>query len=300
MRQSHSLGPETESVNSRLVARLLLLVLLFLALIPAPGQALQMLEVGIFPRGEAEATRQMFQPMIDHLQHRLGIRVSLDVPPDYQSFWRRLQKGKYDLVHLNQYYYLRAHQQLGFRAILKNEERGSAKIASVIWVRKDSGIRTAEDLAGSKIIFGGGEGAMVSSIMAQDLLETAGLPPSNYLPQYAMSPVQALVGLYYHRGSAAAAGDTMQHHLKVYSDIDPEQLWPLLKSEPVAHLPWAVGPAIDESLSKRIQEILTGLKEAPGGRRLLAKAGLTALVPASDSDYDTHRQIVQRVLGERY
>jgi phosphonate transport system substrate-binding protein len=274
--------------------------LLFLALKPASGQALQILEVGIFPRGEAEATRQMFQPLMDHLQHSLGVRVNLDVPPDYQSFWRRLQKGKYDLVHVNQYHYLRAHQQLGFRAILKNEERGRAEISSVIWVRKDSDIRTAKNLAGRKIIFGGGESAMVSSIMARDLLSKVGLPPSDYLPQYAMSPVQALVGLYFQQGSAAAAGDTIQHHLSFYEDMDSGQLRPLLKSEPVAHLPWAVGPSIDEILSKRIQYILSGLKETPKGRRLLARAGLTSLVPASDADYDIHRQIIQRVLGERY
>ena len=114
------------------------------------------LSVGIFPRRDSEVTREMFAPLMDHLGQALKLQVSLDVPPDFEAFWERLIENRYDLVHLNQYQYLRAHQLFGYQAILKNEEMGRTEITPVIWVRKGSGINQPSDLKGKKVIFGGG------------------------------------------------------------------------------------------------------------------------------------------------
>ena len=61
-----------------------------------------------------------------------------------------------------------------------------------------------------------------------------------------------------------------------------------------------ISPDLDTKVAKRLQSVLIGLQESLHGRRLLAAAGLTALVPANDSEYDIHREIVLRVLGERF
>ena len=111
------------------------MICIFLALL-FPVKAATALEdelrVGIFPRRNVDKSFQMFTPLIEHLQKRLNRTVVLDIPPDMPAFWSRLEEGKYDLVHLNQYHYVRAHAELGWQAILKNEEFGKDSLAAAL------------------------------------------------------------------------------------------------------------------------------------------------------------------------
>jgi phosphonate transport system substrate-binding protein len=278
--------------------------LLLLAVLPLAELVMAMdaasFKVGVFPRRTADWTRQMFQPMMDYLQRELNTQVILDVPPDFQAFWEQVAQGRYNLVHFNQYQYLVSHKQFGYQAVLMNEELGRSRIASVIWVRKDSGIRKPLDLKGKKIIFGGGKQAMVSYIMAVDLLRRHGLEEHDYLRQFAINPVNALVSLYYRQGMAAGAGDLLPQLFTLKKGIDLDELEPLLKSQSVAHLPWAVGAEIPPAQARRIQHLMVKLKASHKGRKILARAGLTALVPACDDDYTPHREIINRVSGEHF
>jgi phosphonate transport system substrate-binding protein len=257
-------------------------------------------KVGIFPRRSADVTQQMFQPMMEYLRQELNTPVTLSVPPDFQAFWEQVTQGRYDLVHLNQYQYFLSHQRFGFRAILMNEELGRSRIASVIWVRKDSGIKKPLDLEGKKIIFGGGKQAMVSYIMAVDLLQRHGLEQRDYLMQFAINPVNALISLYYRQGMAAGAGDVLPQLPALRQAIDLDELEPLLKSRPVAQLPWAVSAEVSPARAQSLQHLLVRLKDSDKGREILARAGLTGLVPATDEDYTPYREIINRVLGERF
>ncbi len=258
------------------------------------------LSVGIFPRRDSEVTREMFAPLMDHLRQALKLQVSLDVPPDFEAFWERLIENRYDLVHLNQYQYLRAHQLFGYQAILKNEEMGRTEITPVIWVRKGSGINQPSDLKGKKVIFGGGRQAMVSYIMAADLLREHGLAEDDYLIQFAVNPVSAMLSLYYRQSVAAGAGDALPPILGTHESVSPEAFETLLRGQSVAQLPWAVSPALSEKTSLGISQALTTLKRSETGQQLLRHAGLSGLVTATDEDYDPHRQIVARVLQEQY
>ena len=264
------------------------------------GAGINGLTVGIFPRRDAETTREMFEPLLGYLQQELKLAVSLDVPPDFEAFWSQLEKSQYDLVHLNQYQYLRAHYQYGYNAILKNEEMGRSDIASVIWVRKHSGIRQPKDLMGQKVTFGGGRQAMVSYIMAVDLLRQHELNDGDYLSQFALNPAGAMLSLYYRQTTAAAAGDVLPYLLGLDETIATEDFIPLLTSQPVAQLPWAVSLTLPEALSHKIEQTMIGLKNTPSGQKLLATAGLSGFSLARDSDYDPHRHIVARVLREHY
>lgn len=262
------------------------------------ADGLDALSVGIFPRRDAATTRSMFTPLMEQLGRELALEVRLEVAPDFDAFWSRLQEKQYDLVHFNQYHYLRAHQRFGYRAILMNEELGRAEIRSVIWVRSDGDVHRPADLKGKKIVFGGGRHAMVSHIMAMDLLRQHGLAEDDYLALYARNPVSAMRSLYYRQGVAAGAGDMLP--LLFRDSVRLDAFKSLLKSQPVAHLPWAVNRQLPDDLMEEIKRSLIGLKQSRTGRRLLSNAGLSGFVVAKDTDYDPHRRIVARILEEHY
>lgn len=277
-------------------------VLLLLALslaIPAAA-AVDEIRLGVFPRRSAEITQRFFQPLASYLSARLGIPVTLHTPADYPAFWAAIEKGEFDLVHYNQYHYVRAHAQFDHQVIARNEEFGRDTLRATIWVRRDSPFKTLAALKGQKILFGGGKSALVSYITATDMLRTAGLQPGDYLEQFAQNPPKATIGLYYGQADAAAAGDVVTMLPSIRRMIDTDKLRVLAYGNPLPHLPWAVSGEVDADLRQRLQEALLESNLSHAGREVLESMRLTGIRTAVDADYDLVRAVVRRVSGEIY
>jgi len=257
------------------------------------------LTMGIFPRRDAATTEAMFGPLASHLSSAIGRQVHLEVTHDFLGFWDQVRNGRYDIVHYNQYHYLSSHRDYGYRVIAMIEEYGRANIGAAVVVRKDSGIDSVNDLKGRKIIFGGGEQAMVSYIMARHLLMEAGLNNGDYITQFALNPPKACVAVFYRQGAAAGVGDVILDMPVVGNQIDVSEMKILAHSTPIAGLPWAVKNTVPEDLAKRIQASLIALANSAEGKEILARAQLTGFRLAADADYDEHRRIVRQVTGEK-
>lgn len=277
------------------------LLLLMLLVQPALAIAVDTLTLGVFPRRSVEVSEKLFQPLADYLGRQLGLKVELLIPPDFPAFWQAVEQERFQLVHYNQYHYLKAHKNHGHRVILMNEEHGSPRLGAAVLVNRDSDVREIGDLRGRKVLFGGGRDAMVSYIMAVDLLRQAGLQDWDYVSGFALNPIAAAKSLHYRQADAACAGDALPKMKNVrWGQGRPPQFRVLAGSEQIAHLPWAVSALVDQRLAMRIRETLIGLKQTRTGRAILKQAHLTGLVAADDADYALPRQIVERVLGEHY
>lgn len=258
------------------------------------------LSLGVFPRRNVQVTSRMFTPLADHLSEKLGISVKLEVSKDFESFWEGVTSNKYDLVHFNQYHYIRSAKESGYNVILKNEEFGEDRIASSLIVRKDSNINSITDLKGKKIVFGGGPSAMISYIMNTYLLRKAGLNKGDYLVDYAISPPNAVFASYYGHADASGASNVALSLPVISKQVDTKDLKYLVTGEKLAQLPWAVKANMSVDLSTKIQNTLSRLKTTDNGKTILTKAGLTSLNITSDTEYDDHRQIIKDILGEDY
>ena len=256
------------------------------------------LVMGIFPRRNPKTTYRMFTPLARYLSDQLGTLVSLETTRDFPSFWENVQNQRYDLVHFNQYHYVVANKHYGYKAVAMNEENGLSTIASTITVRKDSDITSVEQLKGKKIIFGGGKRAMQSHIVAKWLLKKHGLDESEYVSTFARNPPNALLSVFNGQVDAAGSGDAVLKMQEVERVMDISQLQILVKSEPMAHLPWAVSDKIEPELFATIQSALTNLSQSPKGLEVLESAELTNIVSASNEDYTRAFEIIREVYGD--
>lgn len=256
--------------------------------------------MGVFPRRPPAKMQKMFQPLADYLTRKLKRRVLLEVPVDFYAFWQHLKKGRYDIVHYNQYHYVKSHKEYGYVAILCNEEAGEGTLASTIWVRKDSGIDKPEDLRGKLLIFGGGRDAMVSYIMATDILRKAGLKDGEYLERFAAQPTRSFFGVYYNQADAVGVGNVIINNKGVQKNIDVDKLKIIAQSDALTGLPWAVKPEMPEALKMQIRDLLASLKKNNEGQSILRSAALTGFAPVEDDDFNSHREIILRVLKESY
>jgi phosphonate transport system substrate-binding protein len=288
---AHIVNTKGLSSNS---LRVLLVVFLITAELINTALA-ESLIVGIFPRRDAIITAKLFRPLSHYLQEQLAQPVKLELSPNFEVFLKRLQERRYDLVHLNQYEYINAHDTLDYDVIVQNEEFGEKTIRGAIYVRKDSGIKRIEQLRGRTILFGGGPRAMMSYIVPTYLLRQAGLKTNDYQESYAINPPNAVLATFLKRADAGGAGEVVQRLPMVRKKIDIEELAVIAVSDPLPHLPWAVKKEMDVSLKSRITELLQELKNSVRGQEVLEQARLSAFNPASDRDYDSHRAIIDAV-----
>lgn len=258
----------------------------------AAGEAPLMM--GIFPRRQATLTTELYAPLAAYLGRELGREVRVVTAKDFDAFWDGVEQRRYDIVHYNQFHYVRSADK--YRVIAHNEEFGTGTMAGALYVRKDSGITAIEQLRGRKIVFGGGKDAMISYIMVAHLLQQAGLQPGDYETVFSKNPPNSLISLHFGQADASGAGDNARDLPAVREAMDTDAIAPLGMTERVKHLPWAVRKDMPQALAARIQELLVGLQAREDGRTILARAEMTGFGAARDADYDPHRRIIGKVM----
>lgn len=280
---------------------LLLIALLIVPLTPSRSDAADdEFVVGVFPRRNYTTTIKMFTPLAEYMTEKLGRKVVVRTARDFKTFWEGVTENHYDLVHFNQYHYVKAKELFGYRVIAKNEEFGQSTISGALVTRVDSNIKSIRELKGKTIIFGGGKGAMIAYVMPTLLLRRAGLKKNDYTEKFSINPPNAALAVYFKQAAAGGTGNFVLQLPVVKNKVDTKTLKYLAISKPMAHIPWAVKRTTTKSDQKKIQEILIGLKKHKEGRKILKNSKLTGLIAATDAEYDRHRRVIREVLGEKY
>ena len=274
---------------------LLLGSIAFTAAASAVQAAEDRLILGVFPRYKATQTTTMYAPLADYLSERLGRKVVLVTSKDFDSFWEGVTERRYDVVHYNQYQYIRSART--YRVIAHSQEFGKDAVAGALYVRRDSGITEVSQLRGRTIIFGGGRDAMMSYIAPRFLLMQAGLKEGDFKTEFAVNPPNALLALYHKQADAAGGGDILIDLPVVKNAINTQELRLLAKTEPLLFLPWAVKRTMPAKLAESIQSVLLDLKNSDAGKQVLKSAIMTGMGNAGDRDYDPHRKMTTAVFG---
>jgi phosphonate transport system substrate-binding protein len=259
-------------------------------------EAAEPLVLGVFPRNKAAETTTMYTPLADYLSEQLGRKVVLVTAKDFDSFWKAVTQRQYDIVHYNQYHYIRSAK--AYKVIAHNQEFGKSAVAGALFVRKDSGITDVSQLRGRTIIFGGGKDAMLSYIAPRFLLMQGGLKEKDFKTEFAVNPPNAVIALYNKQADAAGGGDILIDLAAVKNAIDTQELRVLAVTEPLLFLPWAVKRTMPAKLGASIQSILVDLANSEEGRKVLKAAMTTGMGKAEDKDYDPHRKMITAVFGK--
>jgi phosphonate transport system substrate-binding protein len=251
--------------------------------------------MGVFPRFHASETTTRYAPLADYLSERLGRKVSLVTSKDFQTFWQGVQEQRYHIVQYNQYHYIRSAKS--YQVIAHNKEFGKSTIAGTLYVRKDSGVTRLAQLRGRTVLFGGGEDAMIGYIAPVYMLLQAGLKKSEFKSQFAVNPLNSVIGVYNKQADAAGSGDGVLDQPALKNAINTDDLTVIAVTEQLLHLPWAVNRAVPAPLRESIRSALVDLENSEAGKTVLKSAVLSGIGKAEDKDYDPHRKMVRAVLG---
>jgi phosphonate transport system substrate-binding protein len=262
------------------------------------------IRIGYMNCNSAEETMERFGPLTRYLSEQLGVPFEA-VPVDTQEFEGRFKGGEFTFTHTNSILYVMLKHDYDLQLIAA-EKRGQfgSRTAGAIVVRRDSPIKSLQDLKGKRMVFGP-QMAPTGNMAQYDLLLKAGLDPERDLafstiPKGSFKHEKLIYGVYLGAFDAAAAPvldlETMTRDGKIAAD----DFRILAQSEVIPYCTFGSAKTADPALVEKFRKALLELTpettvEINGERRkVLGSAWVDGFEALQDKDYDPVRNMARR------
>ncbi len=282
----------------RRYAVLLSLILLIAGLATRPGAAqevgrpTQELKFGFTPVLSETEMRSEFEPLMAYLSGALRQKVVLYIAKNYGDLRTQMEAGAVDIGSFSPFAYVDAARGGKIRIIAQSILDGSATYRGIIVARKDSRLKTVNDLRGKRFAFVDPKSAS-GYIYPRAMLIEKGINPESYFKEtfFAGGHDQVIAAVLDGRADAGAIYDGALGVAKRIG-LATENLMTLASTDPIPHDAIAVRKAMDKILAKRIQDALLNMDKTETGRRVIAnsKKKLTGHVIADDRRFDVVRR----------
>lgn len=249
------------------------LITAFAALLLAPaaraGEA--KLTLAFIPQENPEKLIGDIRVISDWLSQRIGVPVEGFVTIDHAAAVEALRNGDADISFMGALPFVLAEAEIGSVPLLAEVYRGSARYTGRVFVRRDSGIDSLDDLRGRDIAFADpiSESGYLYPL---DLFVDAGLLEAGQDPAAFFGRV-FFAGGYQQAMQAVAGGLVDAAAASQYAELllTPEQqaqvTW-IAESEPIPSHVVIARPGLDPDLRARFTEAMLALNE-PENRPLL-------------------------------
>ena len=252
---------------------------------------------GVIPRFNPHVTYEYYQPLMDYLSGNTSYRFELRLGRTYLETIEDLRKGTTDVAYLGGATYAIARHRFGARALVKpwNAEGGTTYRCFII-VRKDSPVRTIQDLRGKSVAFGARR-ATTGSLIPSYMLFGSGVTPNHLkvvknLHNHEEVAKAVLKGVY----DAGAVKDV------VAWQYEAQGLRIIAESGELPNAPIAAGPSLPKDAEAAMVKALLSIDgNSPGGKAILLQWGPElrhGFVRARGEEYDfLYKKIVSIPTG---
>jgi phosphonate transport system substrate-binding protein len=236
------------------------------------------------------------------LGKKLGVPIKVYMPTDYLGVVEALRNKTADLAFVHPAGYVFANREARAQIVAVDVWHGKTSYTSRIYVRKDSGLKTLEDLRGKSIAFvdpGSTSGYVYPMVLLIKKGLVKGRDPKTFFKEamYTGTHEAALLALVNGNVDAVASFDLApQQYLKDKERV--EKLTYVAETDPIPEAGVVVREGLDPALVQKLFEALVSFN-APEYRPILNNFyGIDGFAPARDSDYDPVRAAID-LLGWR-
>jgi phosphonate transport system substrate-binding protein len=250
----------------------------------------EMLTIGLIPEQNIFKQMERYKPIAEYIQKKTGYKIELVVLSRYGNVIDSFLSKHMDGAFFGSFSYTLAHARLGVEVLVRPENlKGISSYHGLIFVRKDSRIRTANDMKGKRFVF-------------VDKATTAGyLLPLDYFLEHNITDYRTYFSETYYTGSQdeaikdvlngkadiGAAKDTIYEKLEEADPRIKEELLILDKSPDVPENAFALRKDIDASVRSKLKEVLLNMQNDPEGKNVLKQFGARRFIETTNKDYES-------------
>ncbi|HSB73429.1 MAG TPA: phosphate/phosphite/phosphonate ABC transporter substrate-binding protein [Candidatus Methylomirabilis sp.] len=273
-----------------------------LAAVAKAGESPKQLVMAVTPSNIPTELFKGSEVFAAELGKKLGLTVKVYMPTDYVGVVEALRNKTADIAFVHPAGYVFASREAKAQIVAVDVWHGKTSYTSRIFVRKDSGYRSLEDLRGKTIAFA--DPASTSGyVYPMVLLMKKGLvknrDPKTFFKEamFAGTHEAALLALLNGSVDAVASFDLApQQYLKDKERV--EKVIHIAETDPIPEAGMAARDGLDPALVRRLYDALMAFN-APEYRPVLKDFyGIDGFAPAKDSDYNSVRDAID-LLGWR-
>ena len=243
--------------------------------------------IGLIPEQNIFKQMERYEPLANYLSKKVNMTIRLTVLPRYGNIINNFVSTGLDGSFFGSFTYTLAHEKLGVEVLARPVNlNGTSTYHGLIFVRKDSGIKSIREMEGKRFAF-------------VDKATTAGyLLPLAYFKEYGKDYKAFLKESYFtgthedaiydvlnRKADVGAAKNTVYERLEASDGRIKKELVILERSPDVPENGLAVRKDLDSSLKKKLKEALLTMHENPEGAALLKVFGAQRFIETSNSDY---------------
>ena len=252
---------------------------LFLLLIATVFVLSKEIVFGVVPQQSPSKLLKTWKPIVSYLSKETGLKVVFKTEASIPKFEKALYSGKYDIAYMNPYHYTVYSNKPGYIAFAKALNK---KIKGIVVVKKDSPIKSLEQLSGQKMAFPA-PAAFAASVLPRAHFSKSNIPIT---PKYVSSHDSVYRSVA--KGLFPAGGGVKRTFNNVAPEIR-EQLTILWTTKGYTPHAFAAHPQLDKQLVQKIQTAMLNLDKSDKGKKLLKSIKLKGIMVAHDKDWDDVR-----------
>jgi len=243
---------------------------------------------------EGLARFRQWTPLAEYFADASGLRVKLEIVEDHPAVVRGMEKKLYDLAFVDPAWYVFLSDRKLCLPLARPIVAGRDTFRSALIVHRDSILRSADDLSGSRIALTVPHESAGGYYIPLALLETNNLSTSD--PEkllYSDTFLSILKGVAYGKLEAGFVSSSVLDDRRNASLR--EQVRVVLESEAVPQWTVVARGDLRRETAALIQKWLLAATSTEQGRSALALAGFSAFIEARDPDYNIVRRYLETV-----
>ncbi len=252
---------------------------------PPPEKTLQ---IGLTPEHNIFRQVRRYEPLADYLSKKTGIRVSLKVLTYRGNVIDNFRSLKLDGAFFGSFGYLLAHANPGVEALVRPEyPDGTSSYHGVLFVRKDSGIRTVRQMKGKRLALVA-RATTAGYLFPMIFLKRAGVrTPETFFREvyYAGAHEGTIDDVLDGKADVGVSKNTVYDRFAAGNPRIGRELVILGTSDDVPENALALRRDIDESVKTKIVDALIGMNGDPEGAKVLKAFGARRFIVTTDADY---------------
>ncbi|MBN2332752.1 MAG: phosphate/phosphite/phosphonate ABC transporter substrate-binding protein [Deltaproteobacteria bacterium] len=246
------------------------------------------LQIGLLPEQNIFSQKKRYEPLAAYISRQAGVTVNLKILSRYGNIIDNFISGDLDGAFFGSFTGALAIRKLGVEPLARPEYNdGTSTYYGMIFTRKDSGIQSARDMKGKRFAF-------------VDMVTTAGwLLPLHYFQEHGIDDYRSWFGETYFAGThedaiydvlngkadVGAAKNQVFYRLARKNPALTEELTILMTSPEVPANGLAVRHDLDETLKKRLKDVLIHMDLSEEGKRVLQSLGVQRFIETTVQDY---------------
>jgi phosphonate transport system substrate-binding protein len=256
---------------------------------PAKKPSARKLLIGLIPEQNIFKQMERYEPLMGYLHRKTGTKMELKILPRYGNIVGNFKSSGLDGAFFGSFTYALAHAKVGVEVLARPVATdNTSTYHGLIFVRKDSRIRTARDMKGKRFAF-------------VDKATTAGyLLPLEYFQDNGISNYKGYLKEAYFTGThedavhdvlngkadIGAAKNTVFYRLAKENPRIMKELVVLARSPDVPENALALRKDIDASVRDQLKDTLLKMNLDPVGKKVLERFGARRFIETRNEEYD--------------